>query len=262
MSLPAARLPVDWTPAADTLAARNVLIAGAAGGLGRAAALACACAGATVLLVGRKRRALEAVYDEIVAIPGALQPVIQPVDLQGATPNDYATLAENIERELGGLDGVLHCAARFDGLTPLAMQKPEEWIATLHVNLSAPFLLTQALLPLLQSRPDSAAVFVIDDRERMGRAHWGAYGAAKAGLEGLVSILHEETEGTALRVHALLPAPMRTTLRRMAWFGEDAENIATPEATARAAVYLLSAAAVPARGQVLDLRETNQAEVL
>ena len=255
MILATAHLPRDWAPAGDALKDRVVLITGAAGGLGRASAIACAQAGATVLLAGRKRRALEKVYDGIVGLPDAPQPVIQLIDLLGATPADYEKFADNIRDELGRLDGIVHAAARFDGLTPIAMHKPREWVEALHVNLSAPFLLTQACMPLLQERADSAVVFVLDDRERMGRAHWGAYGAAKAGLEQLASILHQETEGSSLRVHALLPAPMRTALRRVAWFGESAEDIDTPEAAARAVVYLLSPPGTNARGKVLDLRE-------
>lgn len=255
MSLPVAHLPADYAPAADALKDRVILITGAAGGLGRASALACARAGATVLLAGRKRRALERVYDEVAALPDAPAPIIQLIDLLGAAPADYESLAEMIGNELGRLDGIVHAAARFDGLTPVAMHKPKEWVEALHVNVTAPFLLMQACMPLLQERADSAVVFVLDDRERMGRAHWGAYGTAKAALEGFASILHEETEGSSLRVHALLPAPMRTPLRRMAWFGEDAEAVATPEAAAEAVVYLLSPDAKETRGGVLDLRE-------
>ncbi|HEX5487679.1 MAG TPA: SDR family NAD(P)-dependent oxidoreductase [Rhodanobacteraceae bacterium] len=255
MTLPMARLPVDWTPAAESLAGRVVLITGAAGGLGRASALACARAGATVLLADRKTRALEPVYDEIAALPGRPQPVLQPMDLQGASPLEYQTFAESIERQLGRLDGLVHAAVKCEGLTPLAMLSPDEWITTLHVDLSAPFLLTQACMPLLLAREDSAVVFVLDDPERMGRAHWGAYGVAKAGLEGLASILHEETEDTSLRVHALLPAPMRTALRSTVWAGEDSSRVATPEAAAQAVLYLLSPDALATRGKLLDLRE-------
>lgn len=255
MSLPLAHLPADCVPATDALKGRIILIAGSAGGLGRASALACARAGATVLLAGRKRRALESVYDEVASLPGAPPPIIQMLDLLGATPADYESLAEMIGSELGRLDGIVHAAARFDGLTPVAMHKPKEWVETLHVGVSAPFLLTQACMPMLQERADAAVVFVLDDRDRMGRAHWGAYGTAKAALEGFVSILHEETEGSSLRVHALLPAPMRTALRRAAWFGEDAETVATPEAAGDAVVYLLSPQAMEARGKVLDLRD-------
>ena len=254
MTLPVTRLPADWKPAAGSLADRVVLITGAAGGLGRASALACAKAGATVLLADRKTRALEPVYDAIVALPDAPQPVLQPMDLQGATPLEYQTFAESVERQLGRLDGVVHTAVKCEGLTPLGTLSPEEWISTLHVDLSAPFLLTQACMPLLLAREDSAVVFVLDDPERMGRAHWGAYGVAKAGLEGLASILHEETDETSLRVHALLPAPMRTALRRTVWTGEDPTKVATPDAAAEAVLYLLSPAGCAARGKLLDLR--------
>ncbi|HEX7348942.1 MAG TPA: SDR family NAD(P)-dependent oxidoreductase [Rhodanobacteraceae bacterium] len=257
MTLPVARLPAGWSPAPASLADRVILITGAAGGLGRATALACAQAGATVLLADRKARMLEPVYDAIVALPNAPQPVLQPMDLQGATPLEYQTFAESVKRQLGHLDGVVHAAVKCEGLTPLGMLAPEEWVSTLHVDLSAPFLLTQACLPLLLDRTDSAVVFVLDDPDRMGRAHWGAYGVAKAGLEGLASILHDETDKSALRVHTLLPAPMRTGLRRTVWAGEDPATIATPEATAQAVVYLLSPDAQAARGKLLDLRTAN-----
>jgi short-subunit dehydrogenase len=77
---------------------------------------------------------------------------------------------------------------------------------------------------------------------------------SKAALERLVAILHEETDETPLRVHALLPAPMRTALRRLAYFGDDIMQQPTPDATAAAAVYLLGPQALAARGAVLDLR--------
>ncbi len=256
IALPTTRLPAGWMPAADTLAGRVILVTGASGGLGQAVSLACAAAGATVVLLGKRVRALESVYDAIKAAGGA-EPAIYPLNLEGASPRDCDGVAEAIERDLGGLDGVVHAAARFDGLTPLDVLSAEEWLRVLQVNLTAPYLLMQALLPLLQARADSAAVFVLDDPERMRRAHWGAYGVAKAGLETLAAILHQEHDAGPLRVHALLPAPMRTALRKMAWFGEDTRQHPLPDATAAAAVYLLSAAGTAARGALLDLRVTG-----
>src|SRR5947209_6450457 len=137
-----ATLPPAWAPRPDSLRDRVVLVAGATGGLGRACALASARAGANVVLLGRKVRALEKVYDEIQAIGGA--PAIYPLDLAGATPHDYAELAATLEREYGRLDGIVHAAAHFEGLRPAADIAPEEWLRALHVNLTAPFLLTQA----------------------------------------------------------------------------------------------------------------------
>ncbi len=248
-----ARLPSRWAPVDNCLRDRVVVVTGAAGGLGRAAALAMARAGATTVLLGRKVRPLEKLYDEVAAL-GSPQPAIYPLDLEGASPRDYEELAESIERELGRLDGIVHAAAHFAGLQPAAAIDPLDWLRTLHVDLTAPFLLTQACLPLLSRSADAGVVFVFDDLERVGRAHWGAYGVAKHGLAGLFSILHQENESGPLRVHALLPPPMRTPLRRTAYFGENSLQLPKPEAVADAFVYLLSEAGAEARGKVLDVR--------
>ncbi len=251
--LPLVRLPVDWQPAADTLAGRVVLVTGAYGGLGSAVARAVARAGATVVITGKRKRQLEKLYDALRE-EGLAEPVIHPLDMEAATPKDYSALADGLERDFGRLDGIVHCAVSFAGLTPIAMQRPDDWLRAMHVNVNAPFALTQACLPLLVRASDSAAVFVLDAAELVQRAHWGAYGVSKAALERFVAILHEETDESALRVHALLPGPMRTALRRLAYFGEDIMQQPTPDATADAAVYLLGAPALAARGAVLDLR--------
>lgn len=253
MSLPLRRLPAAWSPSGQVLSDRVVLVTGAYGGLGSAVARAAARAGATVVLTGKRKRQLEQLYDAMVK-EGLPEPVIHPLDMETATPREYEALADGVQRDLGRLDGIVHAAASFAGLTPLAMHKPDAWLRALHVNVSAPFALTQACLPLLNAAPDSAAVFVLDNPELLQRAHWGAYGVSKAALERFVAILHEEHDAGTFRVHALLPGPMRTTLRRTAYFGEDTTQQPLPDTTAEAVVYLLSDQAVAARGAVLDLR--------
>lgn len=242
------------SPATGSLRDRVVLVAGATGGLGRATALAAAGAGATVVLLGRKVRALEALYDEI-GKSGAPQAALYPMDLAGATPKDYYDLVVAIERECGRLDGLVHAAAQFDTLQPFEQQTPEEWNRTQQVNLTAPFLLSRACLPLLRQSADAAIVFVFDDVARVGNAFWGGYGVAKHGLLGLASIVHEETENTSVRTHAVLPAPMRTALRRAAYYGENTLEHPEPAHAAAAIAWLLGADARSARGKVLDLTD-------
>lgn len=252
-TLRASRLPAGWQPAADTLADRVVLVTGAYGGLGGAVARAASRAGATVVITGKRKRQLEQLYDAMLA-EGLAEPVIHPLDMELATPRDYAALAEGLERDFGRLDGIVHAAVSFGGLTPISMHKPDAWLRAMHVNVNAPFALTQACLPLLTHAADSAVVFVLDDPALLQRAHWGGYGASKAALERFVAILHEETDSGPLRVHAMLPAPMRTALRQLAYFGEDLLQRPLPDAAAAAAVYLLGAQGAAARGTVLDLR--------
>jgi len=235
--------------ASDALAGRVILVTGAYGGLGEAAAKACAQAGATVVLLGRKVPKLSRTYDAVKAL-GSL-PAIYPLDLAGADPADYETLADTIVADLGGLHGVLHCAAEFTGLRPLEATPPEDFVRNLHVNLTAPWLLTQACLPVLRKQADSAVVFVTDDLKRVNRAYWGTYGVAKAGLIGLMRTLHDETDNSTVRVSALQPGPMRTNIRSRAFVEEAASRVPMPTRYANACVHLLSAAGIDRRGQVL-----------
>ena len=237
----------------DALRDRVVLITGATGGLGRACAIACAKAGATVVLVGRKVRPLEALYDELEGL-GAPKPAIYPMDLEGATADDYLDMAEAIRFQCGRLDAIVHAAVLFDGLRPLDQFKPVDWLRIQQVALNAPFLISQACLPLMRANDDAAVVFFMDDAERIGKAFWGSYGVAKSALGALTSILHQETENSPVRIHAVLPPPMRTGLRRMAYFGENTLERELPEATAAAVTWLLSDAGSAMRGYTLDLR--------
>ena len=232
----------------QALAGRVVLVTGASGGLGSVAACAAAAAGATVVLLGRKVPKLNRVYDAVAA--AGPEPVLYPLDLEGASADDYAELAGRVERELGRLDGLLHCAADFAALTPLAQTDPAAFARAVHVNLTAPWWLTQALLPLLARAPDAAVVFTVDDPVRVGGAYWGGYGVAHHGLAGLVSTLHAELANTPVRVAGLRPGPMRTPLRARA-YADDADRSARDAAVyAPACVQLLSAAGAEHRGQV------------
>lgn len=251
--LPLAILADPVAPAPGSLRGRVVLVSGACGGLGRATALACARAGAAVVLLGRKVRGLEALYDEVETI-GEARPAIYPMNLDGAQPEHYSELAATIDRECGRLDGIVHAAAQFDGLRPFEQVPAGEWARALQVNLTAPFLLTRACLPMLRAASDSAIVFVLDDPQRTAKSFWGGYGVAKHGLAGLAGIVHEETERGPVRTHAMLPGPMRTALRRMAYFGENTMTLPTPDAAGAAAAWLLGADAAALRGKVLDLR--------
>ncbi|MCG8276158.1 SDR family NAD(P)-dependent oxidoreductase [Stenotrophomonas sp. NLF4-10] len=238
-------------PPAGALDGRVVLVTGAAGGLGAAATRACAAAGATVVLLGRKIAKLNRVYDSAAQL--GPEPLLYPLDLEGAGPDDYATLAERLEGEVGRLDGLLHCAADFAGLTPFELGDPAAFARAIHVNLTARAWLTQACLPLLRRREDAAVVFALDDPQRVGQAYWGGYGVAQHGLRGLIDTLHHELRNSPVRVSGVQPGPMRTHLRARAYTHENDFAPVEPAAYAEACVQLLSAGGAAWRGQVRDL---------
>ncbi len=243
---------LSYAPPASLLKDKVVLITGAGGGIGGAVAQACARAGATVVLLGRTVSKLEAVYDAIAAAGGP-EPAIYPLNLEGSTYKDYEQVAVTLEREFGRLDGLVHCAALFDHLKPLAEHEPALWLRCVQVNLTAPFLLTQVCLPLLQAAPEASIVFVNDLGSCTARPYWGAYGVAKAGLEHLMNLLARELGNTQVRVNSLDPGPVKTALRARAFPAEASAASRLPEVVAPAFVYLLGADSREVHGQALAI---------
>jgi NAD(P)-dependent dehydrogenase (short-subunit alcohol dehydrogenase family) len=243
--------PTNATPPA-ALCERVVLITGASGGLGRALALACAAGGATVILHGRVVRKLEALYDEIVAAQHP-EPIILPLDLATAKAEEFANVASALQAQTGRLDAIVHTAVLLGTLGPIEHQAFDAWVATMRVDLLAPFGLTRALLPLLRTAPDASVVFTLDTRGQDPKAYWGGYAVAKAGLSALLTILADEWESTpSLRVNGVVPGPMRSPLRAQTHPGDDIMRLPPPEALAPLYMYLLAGQPKGESGGVID----------
>ena len=202
-----------------------VLVTGATGGLGRALSMACAQAGATVVIHGRVVRKLEALYDEIVAahLP---EPVILPLDLAHAEAGDFANVASALDAQLGRLDALVHTAALLGSLGPLEHQSFDNWLAMLRVNVAAPMGLTRIALTLFARSADASVVFTLDSRGQEPRAYWGGYAVTKAAIGTLARELADEWEHREnLRVNAVIPGPVRSPLRVQSHPGEDATRL-------------------------------------
>ena len=118
-----------------------------------------------------------------------------------------------LETEFGRLDGLLHNAALFEGLTPIANFDIELWYRILQVNLNALFMLTQALLGVLNRSTDASVVFTADRVSEIGQAYWGAYAVAKGGVQTLMKLLASELEtNTPIRVNSVDPGRVRTAM--------------------------------------------------
>lgn len=209
------------------------LVTGAGAGFGRGMAIALAEQGATVVLVGKTIKNLEATYD-LITEAGGPEPAIYPINLLGASVTDYDDMVVKLDESLDRLDGIVHAAVRFDGLMPVAGIKPKDWAATLHVNLTAPQLITQQCLPLLDRDGGGRVVLVQDQAALDQRAFWGAYSVAKAGLAQWATLMREELENTsAVRILSVTPPPMYTALRRAAFPAELPGSSAEPLLAAR-----------------------------
>src|SRR2546430_8421316 len=204
---------------------RVILITGATGGLGKPLSLACAAAGATVVVHGRVVRKLEALYDEIKQ-GGHAEPIILPLDLSKAGADDFANVTSALEAQLGRLDAVVHTAAMLGSLGPIEHQSFDSWLALLRVNVAAPMGLTRATIRLLDAADDASVIFTLDSRGQEPRAYWGGYAVTKAGLAALARELADEWEHRArLRVNAGVPGPKGSPPRRPTQPGEDGARI-------------------------------------
>ncbi len=245
----------DYQPAADLLKNRIILVTGAGDGIGRAVARQLAGHGATVVLLGRTIRKLERVYDDIERAGGP-KPAIYPMNLEGATPKDYSDLAQVLDTEFGRLDGLLHNAALFEGLTPIANYDIELWYRILQVNLNAPFMLTRAVLGPLNRSTDASIVFTTDRVGDEGRAYWGAYAVAKGGAQSLMKLLASELEtNTPIRVNSIDPGRVRTELPLRAYPGRESAEWANPEDILATYLYLLGPDSKGITGQTFHAQD-------
>jgi len=245
-------VPRGWLPSQRELENKTVMVTGASNGIGRAVALACARAGAEVLLTGKDESALEAVYDSIVS-EGGKTPGLIPLDLRVTHNQPYEELAEELLGAGLAIDGLVHNAGVLGERRALSQTSPESWQEVLQVNITATFLLTRALMPLLERAPRASIVLTSSGVGRRGKAYWGAYAVSKFATEGYMQVLADELGSTSLiRVNSLNPGAVNTRMRRAAYPGEPPDTNPAPEALTDRWIYLLSDASASLHGATLN----------
>jgi NAD(P)-dependent dehydrogenase (short-subunit alcohol dehydrogenase family) len=235
----------------DCLSGKTVLITGAGAGIGKTLALHCAQLGAEVILLGRTLAKLESVYDQIQAL-SKQQAAIVPLDLNQATELHYQALAETIQQNYGKLDGLVHNAGQLGALGPFQNIEKATWDEVIQTNVTAQFLLTKALLPLLALAPHASTIFTTSTVGHQGRAYWGAYCISKFATEGMMQSLADEYKHTQLRFNALNPGATRTAMRAKAYPEEDSSQLKTPEEIMPSYLYLLSDDSQEVTGQCIN----------
>jgi NAD(P)-dependent dehydrogenase (short-subunit alcohol dehydrogenase family) len=241
----------DYIPPPDLLKDRVILVTGAGNGLGRTAARTFAAHGATVILLGRTEQHLAQTYD-LIEEADHPQPAILKLDLERAGEQDYFKLGETLYQEFGRLDGLLHNAAQLALLSRIDDYDLKTWNKVIQVNLTAPFILTQACLPLLRRASDASILFTSDSVGRRGKAYWGAYGVSKFGIEGLMQILADELENSPIRVNSIAPGAVRSRIRALAYPGEDPRSLPEPESIMPAYLYLMGPDSRGVSGQAFN----------
>ena len=246
------KIPENFSATSNCLENKIILVTGAGDGIGRVAAKTFAAHGATVILVGRTLQKLEMVYDEIEK-SGHPQAAIYPIDFQVANEQSFIDMCNAINEEFDHLDGILHNAADLGQRTPVANYAPDVWMRLMQVNVNAPFLLTQAVMPLLERAQNASIVFTGSSVGYKGRAYWGASAVSKAAAENLMQILADELEETTrIRSNSINPGATRTKMRAGAYPAEDPTTIKTPQDLMNDYLYLMSDESVGVSGQQFE----------
>jgi NAD(P)-dependent dehydrogenase (short-subunit alcohol dehydrogenase family) len=239
----------------NSLKDKVILVTGAGDGIGRCAAINYAQLGATVILLGKSVEKLEAVYDQIETM-GAPKPAILPLNLATASEQSYIELADIIDSEFGRLDGILHNASILGMRTPIENYDPVTWEQVMQVNATAPFYITQNLLPLLRLSSNASIIFTSSSVGTKGKAYWGAYSVSKFATQGLMEILADELENTSnIRSNCINPGATRTAMRAAAYPGEQPENNPTPEQIMPIYLYLMGDDSLHESGKTFNAQD-------
>jgi NAD(P)-dependent dehydrogenase (short-subunit alcohol dehydrogenase family) len=218
----------------NSLSGRIALVTGASRGIGAAAALALARAGAHVVALARTQGGLEELDDRIREAGG--EATLVPLDLKDTA--GIARLAAALDERYGRLDVLLGNAGVLNVLSPLDHVEPKDWDEALAVNVTANWHLLRFLDPLLKQSDAGRAVFLTSGVAAMARAYWGPYSVSKTALETLVRTYAAETATTNVRANLFGPGPTRTRMYLSAFPGIDPETLPPPEQIAEAIVPL------------------------
>lgn len=244
---------LNHTPSANELAGRVVVITGAGAGIGAAIAQGAASAGATVVLLGRTMSKLEKIYDAIEKAGGP-QPAIFPINFESATAQDFQQLKDALAKEFGQIDALLHNAGILGPKTSIEQYDSDAWQTVMQVNVTAPFMLTQSLLPLLRKSNDASVVFTSSGVANHGRAYWGAYAASKSASDNLMQTLADEfSETENIRFNSINPGATRTNMRASAYPAENPNSLPAPEEHFPQYLYLLGPASQGISGEVFAI---------
>jgi len=183
---------------------------------------------------------------------GAAEPAIIPLDVKGATKQNYEDMSSTRAGQFGKLDGVLLNASVLGELTPFTQMHEQVFNDVMKVNVTAQCLLAQTLIPTLLLAPNASMVFTSSSVGNKGRAYWGQYSISKFATEGMMQVIADEYSPTSLRTNAINPGATNTNMRSCAFPAEDKAELALPEDIMPLYVYLMSDDSLEVNGQTLN----------
>ena len=198
-----AQSPRPWP---GRFAGQFVLVTGAASGIGRATAARFAAEGATVAVSDIDAQGVETVLGEIAAAGGTARGLV--ID-----QSDEESISRGLDAfSEAGLDVVCVNAGMVLPLRPIETTSAEDWDRIHAVNLRGAFLLARGCVPLIRARGGGSIVFTASIAGMRGHAGSSSYATTKSGLLGLSRSLAYEVAPDGIRVNAVNPGAVTSTM--------------------------------------------------
>lgn len=214
------------TDTAPRLKGRLALVTGASRGIGAAVARRYAAEGAQLILVARSSGGLEELDDEIHEISGKNATLV-PLDLTDMDAIDQMGAA--MFERFGRLDVLVGNAGILGTIGPIHQATVNEWQDVIDLNLTSQWRLLRSCDPLIRASDAGRVIFVTSGAARGKRPFWSSYAVSKAGLEMMVRTYAAENEKSHIRANLVDPGAVRTTMRALAYPGEDPETLPAPD---------------------------------
>ncbi|WKZ17922.1 MAG: SDR family NAD(P)-dependent oxidoreductase [Candidatus Jettenia sp. CY-1] len=193
----------------STLSDQIAVVTGASSGIGRAVALSLAAQGATVCLVGRNISSLEAIKKDTRGTPSCTRGY--QTDL--TVDDDVQKLKTSLQQDFGHIDMLIHSAGIFSmGMLESAPVKDLD--KQYQINVRAPYLLTQVLLPMIISR-HGQIVFVNSSSGLNIKPNLSQYAATKHALKAIADTLRTEVNAYGIRVLSIYPGRTATPMQEI-----------------------------------------------
>lgn len=233
--------PAVWLSAAECpewgadveLDGQVAIITGAGTGIGRAASVALAKAGAAVVAAARTASDVESVVEEIRAAGG--RGLAVPTDV-----TDEEQVTRLIDQTLGkyGRIDILVNNAGTNVRAPIHRLKTEDWRTILEANATGTFFCTRAVAPTMMERRSGKIINVSSRSGKRGTATRAAYSTAKFGVVGFGESVQLDLKDYGVTVSAVLPGPIATPLRRRSVPDEDLNILIGPDTVADVILFL------------------------
>jgi 3-oxoacyl-[acyl-carrier protein] reductase len=217
-----------------SLDGKVALVTGAGRGIGRAIAFSLAKSGCRLILAARTREQL----DDVAKTIGD-EAVVVPTDL--TRDDELERLVKESSKPWGSVDILINNAG-WGKRAPVIRANVDDWDQTLRLNLRAPMILAQKLVPAMITKGEGAVINIGSVSGKTGEANGAAYSASKFGLIGFTQSLYEEVREHGIKVSVILPGFVDTPLippnRQL-----DRSKMIQADDIAQAVLYILCSSA-------------------